>query len=516
MSATGWVETKMPGALPRRYSEDGGVNPPLQDFADQHPHAKNDAWGTLSWVEVENSHLKTAEGPDAGGPAPALQRKGWQRWRDKPAATRAGRAVREWRGAMRTFNREQDFSRKQNFSGKRNFRGRVLRWFERRKRDLPWRRTRDPYRIWISEVMLQQTRVAAVLPYYQRFIRRFPTVRALAGARTEEVLRYWSGLGYYSRARNLQRAAKGIVARHNEQFPRTQKEALELPGVGRYTAAAVLSMAYGEPLAVLDGNVARVLARLDGVRGDLRGTGRWQKLQARAQELMDGKFQRRGRKGNAEKKKVKEKTARLRQGFGGFAGEWNQAMMELGATVCTPRSPQCGACPVAKWCTAYRLGLVEEIPAKRRKRAPVRVKVAAAILLDPRGRTLLVRQNDGLDEALFSGLWQFPALAVNANGLRRFLGGFRKRFGWNGKDRSDFKALAGVRHSVTFREVTLLPVLVRVGRLPRVPQSRAVALAGVDRLPISNATRKIARAALENCKSEEDDAEAQRNAESER
>ena len=134
--------------------------------------------------------------------------------------------------------------------------------------------------------MLQQTRVAAVLPYYQRFIKRFPTVRALARARTEEVLRYWSGLGYYSRARNLQRAAKEIVLRHDGQFPRTQKEALELPGVGPYTAAAVLSMAYDEPLAVLDGNVARVLARLEGVRGDLRGTGRRRKLQERAQELM--------------------------------------------------------------------------------------------------------------------------------------------------------------------------------------------------------------------------------------
>ncbi len=343
--------------------------------------------------------------------------------------------------------------------------------------------------------MLQQTRVAAVLPYYQRFIRRFPTVRALAGARTEEVLRYWSGLGYYSRARNLQRAAKEIVARHNGKFPPTEKEALELPGVGPYTAAAVLSMAYGEPLAVLDGNVARVLARLDGVRGDLRSAGRWQKLQERAQELMDGKFHRRGRKGNPEKKKAKEKMARLRQDFGGF-GDWNQAMMELGATVCTPRSPRCEECPIAKWCKAYRMGLVEEIPAKRMKRAPVRVKIAAAVLLDLRGRTLLVRQNDGLDEALFSGLWQFPALAVKANGLQRLPGGFRKRFGWNGKDRSDVTALAGVRHSVTFRQVTLLPVVVRVRKLPRVPQSSVVPLAGVERLAMSNATRKIARAAI--------------------
>ena len=354
---------------------------------------------------------------------------------------------------------------------------RLLRWFYRRKRDLPWRRTRDPYRIWVSEVMLQQTRVAAVLPYYQRFIQRFPAVRALAGARTEEVLRYWSGLGYYSRAQNLQRAAKEMVARHGGRFPRTQKEALELPGVGQYTAAAVLSMAYGEPLAVLDGNVARVLARLDGVRGDLRSARRWRKLQERAQELMEADAGCRGPRPGATRR-----------------GDWNQAMMELGATVCTPRSPRCEACPVSRWCQAYQRGVVEEIPAKRKKRAAVRVKIAAAVLLDPRGRTLLVRRNDGLDKALFSGLWQFPALAVKGNGWRRLPGEFRKRFGWDGKDRSEVTALAEVRHSVTFREVTLLPVVMRVKRLPRMEQARIVRLKEVSRLAISNATRKLIQA----------------------
>ena len=352
--------------------------------------------------------------------------------------------------------------------------------------------------------MLQQTRVAAVLPYYQRFIRRFPTVRALAGARTEEVLRYWSGLGYYSRARNLHRAAKEIVARHNGQFPRTQKEALELPGVGPYTAAAVLSMAYSEPLAVLDGNVARVLARLEGVRGDLRGTGRWQKLQARAQELL-----------GSEKNLIIEPLGhwviegRKEKDAGGpapalhlhrEAGDWNQAMMELGATVCTPRSPRCDACPVARWCRAYRLGLTDKIPAARKKRAPVRVKIAAAVLLDPRGRTLLVRQNDGLDAALFSGLWQFPAIEVTANGLRELPRQLQVRMGWAGDEKRPVKPLPEVRHSVTFRAVTLLPLLLRVKKLPRLKQSRAVLLAEVNRLAISNATRKIAQAVLENCK----------------
>ena len=398
------------------------------------------------------------------------------------------------------------------------FRRRLLAWFHRKKRDLPWRRTRDPYRIWISEVMLQQTRVAAVLPYYRRFIKRFPTVRALARARTEEVLRTWSGLGYYSRARNLQRAAKEIVSQHDGQFPRTMEEALELPGIGPYTAAAVLSMAYAEPLAVLDGNVARVLARLGAVRGELRGTGRWQKLQTRAQELM-------GPRGDAGEWRGKPAATReeqrdsfrqgrnlrsSRQDSSGLrmtawsdeaaatraAGDWNQAMMELGATICAPRSPQCGACPVLRWCGAYRLGLVNTIPAVRKKRTPVRVKIAAAVLLDPRGRTLLVRRNDGLDAALFSGLWQFPALQVRANGLHELPQRLQERFGWANDRKRTVKALPGVRHNVTFREVTLLPLLLRVRKLPRLAQSRAVLLSKLDSLPISNATRKIAERCL--------------------
>src|SRR5256885_5186163 len=150
--------------------------------------------------------------------------------------------------------------------------------------------TKDPYRIWLSEIMLQQTRVAAVLPYYERFVQRFPDIQALATAPQEEVLRFWSGLGYYTRARNLQQAAQTIVAKHGGRFPRTEKEALALPGIGRYTAAAVLSIAFGGEHAVLDGNVARVLARVGAVRGDLRETRRWRALQKSADVLLDLKI----------------------------------------------------------------------------------------------------------------------------------------------------------------------------------------------------------------------------------
>src|SRR5438876_165512 len=185
------------------------------------------------------------------------------------------------------------------------FRRQLLGWFREFQRDLPWRRTTDPYRIWLSEIMLQQTRVAAAIPYYERFLQRFPDVHALAAAPQEEVLRLWSGLGYYGRARNLQKAAQQIVAKHQGTFPTRIEDALGLPGIGNYTAAAILSIAYGEKRAVLDGNVARVLAHLGAVRGDIRESRRWQDLQKSADRLLA--------------------TNSL--------GDWNQARMKLGPTV---------------------------------------------------------------------------------------------------------------------------------------------------------------------------------------
>jgi A/G-specific adenine glycosylase len=359
-------------------------------------------------------------------------------------------------------------------------RRRLLAWFSSAKRDLPWRRTRDPYRIWLSEIMLQQTRVAAVVPYYERFLDRFPTVHALARARSDTVLRHWAGLGYYSRARNLHRAAKDIVARHESEFPRSLDAALALPGIGRYTAAAVLSIAYGEPHAVLDGNVARVLARLDAVRGDLRRPRIWRALQARADALLDPHA----------------------------PGDWNQAMMELGATLCTPQAPRCDDCPLKRRCRAHALGLAESLPAARRKAAPVRLTLAAAILLDPRGRTLLLRgKNSGRDAALFSRMWQFPAVRVEAAPARRrskrpsasavsraFVAGYlRRAFGVRG---AKIEPLPVARHTVTFREIRLVPFLARVARLPDVSGGRTLPLAAIGRLPVSSATRKLAGAGL--------------------
>ncbi len=349
------------------------------------------------------------------------------------------------------------------------FQGRLLDWFRRGQRDLPWRRTKEPYRIWLSEIMLQQTRVAAVLPYYHRFLRRFPTLRALARARTEQVLRLWAGLGYYSRARNLHRAAKDILARHNGCFPRELDAALQLPGIGCYTAAAVLSIAYGSPCAVLDGNVARVLARLGAVRGDLRAPRRWKQLQSTTQELLATQA----------------------------PGDWNQAMMELGATVCTPRAPHCDVCPVARWCQAYQLGIADKLPTARKKRAPVQVRIAAAVLLDGRGRTLLVKDLKSNDGALFSRMWQFPAVRVTRGAQKELWRHVCALLGptWSNKDGGGMVLLPAARHTVTFRELTLSPFLVRVTRLPEINGAKTPLLGQLDRMPISSATRKIAVAA---------------------
>jgi A/G-specific adenine glycosylase len=361
----------------------------------------------------------------------------------------------------------------------RPFRKQLLGWFRQYQRDLPWRRTKDPYRIWLSEIMLQQTRVAAVIPYYQRFLERFPDIRALATAPQDEVLRLWSGLGYYGRARNLQRAAQQMLAKHGGVFPRDKAQALELSGIGQYTAAAILSIAYAAEHAVLDGNVARVLARIFAVRGDLRETRRWQGLQTQANTLLDRKS----------------------------PGDWNQAMMELGATLCTPRVPQCLLCPVAQFCRARKLGIAESLPAKRKKRATVEITLSSVVLLDPRGNTLLLpppqsmraRPPQSEISTLVSKMWHFPTIAVEKSAeeeLRTFL---TQVLRGAKKPQFSLQPLAVVRHAVTYRSIAVRAFRVQVRRLPGVPGTRSISLADLSAhssLAISNLTRKIARAAL--------------------
>ena len=356
------------------------------------------------------------------------------------------------------------------------FRKQLLGWFRRFRRDLPWRRTKDPYRIWLSEIMLQQTRVAAAIPYYERFLQRFPDVHALAAAPQEEVLRLWSGLGYYSRARNIQKAAQQIVAKHGGEFPTRVDDVLALPGIGNYTAAAILSIAFGEKHAVLDGNVARVLARLGAIRGDIRESQQWQELQKTADRLLEPKS----------------------------PSDWNQAMMELGATLCTPKSPQCLLCPVAQFCEGRWLGIAESLPEKRKKRATMEVTLAAAVFADPKGHTFLLppprktKEKVSADHVptLVSKMWHFPTLAVSGEPAEKLSAFLRKLM--PGVHSRDWQLVpAGkVRHTVTYRAITLLPFLIEVRNLPRFLLGKQVPLNDISSLPVSNLTRKVARAAL--------------------
>ncbi|MBM3473649.1 MAG: A/G-specific adenine glycosylase [Armatimonadetes bacterium] len=253
---------------------------------------------------------------------------------------------------------------------------RLLSWFGREQRDLPWRRTRDPYRVWVSEVMLQQTQVGTVIPYYRRFLRAFPTARALAAAPLDEVLRLWAGLGYYSRARNLHRAAQVIVAEHGGRFPRALEAIRALPGVGEYTAGAIASIAFGERVPCVDGNVLRVLARVHCVTGDVR-TGRTRRrLEALAWEAVP-----------AER-----------------PGDYNQALMELGSLVCRPTDPACGECCLSDLCEARRRGRQRGVRTPRKREGTRRVRAVAGIAWR-RGCVLIARRPL---EGVWGGLWEFP------------------------------------------------------------------------------------------------------------
>lgn len=257
----------------------------------------------------------------------------------------------------------------------------MLAWYDRAQRDLPWRHTSDPYAIWLSETMLQQTQVATVIPYYQRFLALFPTVAALAQASRQQVLTAWAGLGYYRRARHLHEAAQQMVERHNGQVPATLEALRALPGIGRYTAGAVASIAFGQRAPVLDGNVMRVLARLLVLRADI--------AKPQTQKYLW---------------EVAERLVPVRR-----PGDFNQALMELGATICTPVAPKCNACPVRRLCRAAAAGVQEELPVKRAKK-PRPVVRRVAVVLTAGSDVLLLQRPAGV---LWEHMWEFPLLEVS-------------------------------------------------------------------------------------------------------
>lgn len=315
---------------------------------------------------------------------------------------------------------------------------RLVAWFDQNRRAMPWRETRDPYAIWVSEVMLQQTRVETVVPYYLRFLERFPTVERLACAREEEVLSLWSGLGYYRRARSLHAGARKVRDLHGGRFPRALEEALEVPGVGAYTAAAVLSIAYGSPIPVLDGNVERVLSRLVRLEGSPRRGEASRRLRALAGSLMPE----------------------------GAASRFNQAMMELGATICTPRAPRCESCPLSRDCAAHAWADVESYPRPEPKPKTVAVRLVTA-LIEAEGQVLLEQVTSG---AFWRGLWLFPfeelgqevsgrkqaALGPNP-GERAWIERLSRQLGLR-TPLELVERLPPLRHSVTFRRITLEPL----------------------------------------------------------
>ncbi len=314
----------------------------------------------------------------------------------------------------------------------------LLAWYRRKHRRLPWRETRDPYRVWVSEIMLQQTQVATVTPYYERFVARFPDVRSLARAPQSVVLAAWSGLGYYRRARHLHKAAGIVVREHAGRVPCEPSAFAALPGVGRYTLGAVLSMGFGLPLPVLDGNVARVLARLTAEPLAVKRPADAKRLWAMTEALMP----RASRPAGGRKLGSHAASGRADPGL------WNQALMELGALVCTPRSPRCEACPVRSRCRAHALGLQDSLPPVAERRAPVRVRRAVACVRHG-DRLLLVRR----EGALLDGLWEPPGVelargedaAAALAGLLADLG-VRARLAFAGRK---------VRHSITHRDITV-------------------------------------------------------------
>jgi A/G-specific adenine glycosylase len=305
------------------------------------------------------------------------------------------------------------------------FAQRLLAWFDRHGRhDLPWQTPRTPYRVWLAEIMLQQTQVAAVIPYFQRFVARFPDVASLAAAPADDVLQHWAGLGYYARARNLQRAAQIVVAGHGGEFPRDLEAMTALPGVGRSTAGAVLAQAYGERHAILDGNVKRVLARHGAIEGWPGEPKVAKRLWALSENLLP--------------------DARL--------VDYTQAIMDLGATLCTARNPACGRCPVSADCKAYRLGQVAQFPAPKPRRERPQRRARLLLLENSEGELLFERRPPA---GIWGGLWCLPVLEGEGDAA-----------GWlaqqHGLQACELESLASIVHGFTHFELELEPVRLRL------------------------------------------------------
>jgi A/G-specific adenine glycosylase len=341
----------------------------------------------------------------------------------------------------------------------------LLSWYELNRRDLPWRRQPSPYAVWVSEIMLQQTRVETVIPYFQRWMARFPSVKALAQASLQNVLSTWEGLGYYSRARNLHKAAQIIVDQYGGSLPEDPQALRGLPGIGRYTAGAIASIAFGRDAPALDGNIRRVLARLFNMSEPARSAAGERRLWALASEHLPP----------------------------GRAGDFNQALMDLGAILCTPRAPDCQHCPLSTDCAAYQLGLQEQLPVTASKAATPHHTVTAAVIQRD-GRVLITQRPAN---GLLGSLWEFPGGKVQpgenlAACLQREI-----------KEELEADILVGdplgeYRHAYTHFRVTLHAFLCQLsdGSLPRAVQVQDLRWVKIEELadyPMGKIDRQIAR-----------------------
>jgi A/G-specific adenine glycosylase len=349
----------------------------------------------------------------------------------------------------------------------------LLRWFSKSARDLPWRRTQDPYAIWISEIMLQQTQVKTVIPYWRRWMRELPTLQALARAKSERVLKLWEGLGYYTRARNLQKAAQQIVIRHQEEFPQEFEDILALPGVGRYTAGAIGSIAFNQATPILDGNIVRVLTRLFNISQDPRRKNTNRKLWDLAARLVQ----------QAASLPRPMPPGRRKGRSAGPCSSLNQALMELGAVVCTPRQPQCPRCPVQRHCAAYQKGRVAQLP----YRPPPQRAVArrfAAVVVQHQNRFWVRRRPAGLVNA---DLWEFPN--------RELVGPSDGRIDVAhlvpGASPASLKPFCTVTHSITRFRIRLEVYRLAVRDRPTATEGRWLRQAELEPLAFPSAHRKV-------------------------
>jgi len=293
----------------------------------------------------------------------------------------------------------------------------LLGWFSQNARDLPWRRTRDPYAIWVSEIMLQQTQVKTVIPYWKRWMRELPTIKATANASPGKIHKLWEGLGYYTRVRNLHKAARQIVEKHNGKFPDNFDDVLALPGIGRYTAGAICSIAFNQPAPILDGNVIRVLTRVFGIAKNPREKKTNAQLWRLAEELVVHASRITHHVSSSLSRTSRLRYTSPRQGTKDEDEErsarshFNQSLMELGALVCTPRNPQCPVCPVKKLCVAFRENCAEELP-NLGKRTTATARRFIAFVVGQRGRFLVRQRPAGVVNA---HLWEFPNVEIVPN-----------------------------------------------------------------------------------------------------